>query len=91
MKILRHILLLGLLSAMPGLLLATEPININTADKQTLMELNGIGEKLAQAIIDYRQEHGAFGSLDELTKVKGIGPVILDKNRERLRTASPPQ
>ncbi len=79
MKTLRHIILLALLSAMPGLLLAVQPININTAVKEALMTIDGVGDPLAQAIIDHRQAHGDFGSVDELAEVKGIGPVILDE------------
>lgn len=62
------------------------PVNINTADAATLArELNGIGIKRAQAIVEYRQKHGPFKSPDELTLVKGIGPAALAKNRELIR------
>lgn len=47
-------------------------ININTADKHSLIEVPGIGEKIAKAILQYRNEKGEFTSLDELKKVKGI-------------------
>ncbi len=62
------------------------PVNINTADAATLArELNGIGIKRAQAIVDYRQKHGPFKSAEELRLVKGIGPAALQKNRELIR------
>ena len=62
------------------------PVNINTADASTLArELNGVGIKLAQAIVDYRQKHGDFKSADELTLVKGIGPAAIARNRESIR------
>lgn len=60
-------------------------VNINTADMETLArELNGIGSAKARAIIDYREAHGAFASVDELLEVKGIGMAILEKNLSKL-------
>ena len=56
----------------------TGPVNVNTADLKTLMTLPGIGEVLAQRIIDYRQTHGNFQHLEELTNVSGIGQKRLD-------------
>lgn len=61
-----------------------ERININTADAKVLSELKGIGEKKAEAIVAYREKHGKFASVDELTQVKGITPKILGVNRDRL-------
>ncbi|GGF83569.1 ComEA family DNA-binding protein [Paenibacillus aceti] len=54
-------------------------ININTAGLAELQEIPGIGEKKAQAIIHYRNEHGSFQSVNDLTQVKGIGTKMLEK------------
>ncbi|MFA8343595.1 MAG: ComEA family DNA-binding protein [Rhodothermaceae bacterium] len=54
-------------------LLAAKSININTANKKTLMSLPGIGSKTADAIISYREKNGFFVKLSDLRKVKGIG------------------
>ena len=66
----------------PDSLLEGETIDINTADAYDLQRLPGIGEKRAQAILDYREEHGPFGSVDELDDVEGIGEGILSGLRE---------
>lgn len=53
-------------------------LNVNTASAEELETLNGIGPALAQAIIDYRAEHGDFASVDELCEVSGIGEAKLN-------------
>lgn len=66
-----------------------EGVNINTADAQTLAStIVGVGQKKAQAIIDFREEHGDFKSIDELTQVKGIGLKLVEKNRDKLTVKS---
>ena len=60
----------------------TRTVNINTAELDELMTLDGIGEKRAQAIIDYRTEHGSFREIDDLQNVYGIGEATIEKNRE---------
>ncbi|WP_052410309.1 ComEA family DNA-binding protein [Paenibacillus durus] len=56
-------------------------VNVNTAGISELTSLPGIGEKKAQAILDYRNQHGAFRNASDLGKVKGIGPKMLEKLR----------
>lgn len=60
-------------------------ININRATESELTTLHGIGSSKAQAIILYREMFGDFQTVDELEKVKGIGPKTIEKNRSRLR------
>ncbi|WP_287029145.1 ComEA family DNA-binding protein [Pseudomonas sp. UBA6310] len=60
-------------------------VNLNTADAETLQrELSGIGLVKAKAIVEYRDAHGPFASVDELLEVKGIGAATLEKNRSKL-------
>lgn len=60
-------------------------INLNTADAETLNRvLTGIGATKARAIVEYRDAHGPFTSVDELLEVKGIGAATLEKNRGKL-------
>lgn len=54
-------------------------VNINTASPAELQTLNGIGEKKAAAIVEFRTKNGSFKSVDELTKVNGIGAKTLEK------------
>ncbi|MBU1568605.1 MAG: ComEA family DNA-binding protein [Proteobacteria bacterium] len=61
-------------------------VNINTADKELLTLLPGIGPVTAEAILAYRKDNGNFKSIDELTKVKGIGEKSLMKLKPFLQT-----
>jgi competence protein ComEA len=64
-------------------------VNINTADAAALSDnIVGVGEKKALAIVNFREEHGPFKSVDELTQVKGIGLKLVDNNRENLTIKS---
>lgn len=66
---------------------AAETININTADRETLVTMiNGVGDKKADAIVAYRDTNGPFKSVDELANIKGIDKGIIEKNRESLTT-----
>jgi len=53
-------------------------IDLNTATIEELVRLPGIGQVLAGRIVAHREEHGPFGSIDELIAVSGIGPVVLE-------------
>jgi competence protein ComEA len=57
-------------------------INVNTAATTELEELPGVGEVIAQAIVDYRTENGPFASVDQLLDVSGIGDATLENIRE---------
>ena len=54
-------------------------VNLNSADLKALMTIHGIGEKKGQAIITYRQQHGPFKSVDDLTNVKGFSKNAIAK------------
>ncbi len=56
-------------------------IDLNTADKAELQQLDGVGPAMADAILAHRREHGRFDSVEALTDVHGIGPKTLDKLR----------
>lgn len=65
---------------------AAVSVNINTADTGELATLPGIGTSKAAAIVSYRSEQGPFATVDDLTKVPGIGSSILEKIRDLIRT-----
>lgn len=65
--------------------LASEPINLNSADIATLATLKGIGDSKARAIFAYREKNGPFKSVDDLSKVKGIGDKMVAKLRDQIR------
>lgn len=66
--------------ALPG-----DTVNVNTATADVLAEmLDGVGVARAQAIVEYREQHGEFVDIEELLDVSGIGPSVLDNNRDRI-------
>jgi competence protein ComEA len=62
-----------------------QPVNLNTATLEQLDTLDGVGPATAQKILDYRTEHGGFGSIDELDQIPGIGEKRLAALREHVR------
>ena len=71
-------------------LLATAgPVNVNTADAETISaELKGVGLTKAQAIVDYRESNGPFRSASDLTAVKGIGDRTVEMNEGDILVSS---
>jgi competence protein ComEA len=54
-------------------------IDVNSADEEELVRLPGIGKVMARRIVVYRQQHGRFDRIEDLRKVRGIGPKVLEK------------
>ena len=70
--------------------LACAALNLNTATKDELVALSGIGPAKAQAILDYRLQHGGFKSVEELKDVKGIGARQFEKLKSELTVGAAP-
>jgi len=88
-KLLLASLLLSL--AMTGAVNANDTVDINTADAATLARvLHNVGPAKAEAIIAWREENGAFKSIEQLAQVKGIGLTTVEHNRERIVLTTPP-
>jgi competence protein ComEA len=66
--------------------IALAAVNINTATKEELTSIKGVGDKRAQDIIDYRTKNGPFKSVDDLEKVPGVGPGLMKQIRPQLTT-----
>ena len=63
-----------------------ERVNLNTADKEELMTLTGIGETRAEAILTFREENGSFHSPEDIMNVQGIKEGIYEKIKEQSKT-----
>jgi len=63
---------------------AAAPVNINTADVKELMKLEGVGRRVAEKIVEYRDTHGPFKKPEELRKVEGVGNGLWERNRTRI-------
>ena len=83
MKIIR-IILLSLLLSTSLHLYAADAVNINTADRATLMTIKGVGEQRAEVIIVYCKKYGFFVLVNDLVNVSGIGRSTVDSNRKSL-------
>ncbi len=67
-------------------LMAGQSVNINEASAEEMASaLSGVGEARAEAIVEFREEHGRFMSAEDLSLVSGIGEVTVESNRERIR------
>lgn len=62
----------------------TDVININTANKEQLMKISGVGKTKAEAIISYREKNGDFKKKEDITKVKGIGKATFEKIKDKI-------
>ena len=90
MKKLRN-LAAAMLLCLPVALFAGGTVDINTADKETLMSLRGVGESFAERIIEYREQNGGLKAVQELTNIRGIGRTLVEKNREMLTVGDSPE
>lgn len=59
-------------------------ININTANKEQLMKISGVGKTKAEAIISYRDKNGDFKKKEDITKVRGIGKATFEKIKDKI-------
>jgi len=77
-------LLLAFITFVISTSIAIAAVNLNTATKDDLDKVKGIGPVKAQSIIDYRKKNGPFKSVDELENVKGFGSKSVNKVRSEL-------
>ena len=81
--------LLTLLVACLPLWAFAGPVDINTANAETLStELDGVGMSKAKAIVEYREKHGPFKNPEDLSLVKGIGDRTVELNRANIRVTT---
>ena len=85
MTILKKCLVLLLFVVASPIAAFADPVNVNTADAATISaELQGVGMSKAQAIVEYRKNHGPFKSYEDVTLVKGIGVRTVEINRANI-------
>jgi len=63
-------------------------VNVNTASVIELTAVKGIGHAKAQAIVDYRKDHGSFATVEDLKQVRGIGDRVLERLRPQISAGS---
>ncbi len=83
----RSLAAIALSLALVGMSHAAEPdtVDVNTADAATIADvLVGVGLQKAAAIVRYREEHGRFSDIYDLTRVRGIGEATVTKNESRI-------
>ena len=61
------------------------PVDLNTASREQLMQVKGIGPALADRIVEFRKEHGPFRRVEDILKVRGVGEKSLEKLRPYLK------
>jgi len=90
-KLKKYFVFVGILSFMVAIAPALqaedtiEKINVNTASAEELVALKYVGEKLAQRIVQFRQENGNFKTLEDIAKVPGVGQKILKANENAIK------
>jgi competence ComEA-like helix-hairpin-helix protein len=82
--ILASALIMSMIPATLCLAAEMDKIDINSATKEQLMTLTGVGEAVAVNIIKYREEIGGFSKVEDIIQVKGFGPKTWEKNKDRI-------
>lgn len=82
----RNLIVLSLILSflIPVCALGADKVNLNQATCDELTQLKGIGPATAQKIVDFREANGPFKRIEDLMKVKGIGPKIFENIREQI-------
>jgi len=68
---------------------ATAPVNLNTATAEQLATIPGVGPKMAERIIDYRQKNGGFKKVEDLMNVSGVGEKSFLKMKPLITVGTP--
>ena len=66
----------------PAIAADLKKVNINSANLEELMTLDGIGEKMAARVLEFRKKNGPFQKPEDIIMVKGIGPKTFDRNKD---------